>query len=76
MGYKLTCIKQMERSYSIGPSSSTDYVDLDVSVSTCSTNKSNQSNLLNPEDKTKLRTGCCVYLCELACGLACCIKWT
>jgi hypothetical protein len=59
----------MERSYSIGPSSSTEYVDLDDS-----TNTTNKSNLLNSNDKTKLKTNCCVYLCELLCGLACCLK--
>ncbi len=62
----------MERSYSINPSCSTNYIDLDDSID--QTNPTNKSNLLNSNDKTKLKTNCCVYLCELACGLVCCLK--
>lgn len=62
----------MERSYSINPATSTDYIDLDDS--TDQTNTTNKSNLLNFNDKTKLKTNCCVYLCELLCGLACFCK--
>ncbi len=62
----------MERSYSINQSVSSESIDLDDPINPF--NPSNKTKLLNSENATKIKTGCCVYLCELICGLACCLK--
>ncbi len=62
----------MERTYSLNPTLSNESIDL--YDSTDQTNSSNKTKLLNSEDKTKLKTNCCVYLCELLAGLLCCYK--
>jgi len=59
----------MERTYSLNPTLSNESINLYDS-----TDQSNSTKLLNPEDKTKLKTSCCVYLCELLAGLLCCYK--
>jgi hypothetical protein len=62
----------MERTYSINSSASTlnDYVDLEDNIN----NSTNETKLLNSDDKIKLKTNCCVYMYELLYGLACCYK--
>ena len=47
--------------------------DLENIILTNTTNTSNET-LLNKNDKNKIATNCCVYMCELVLGLLCCLK--
>ena len=48
---------------------------VDTDASNDQTNQTtNKTNLLTPNDKTKLKTSCCVYLFELLCGFSCLCK--